>query len=105
MLHPIFQVKLPEVTSLLKEHKVKRAYAFGSVVNGKFHSESDIDLLVTFEEEPDPLISGEHWWELYFKLQDLFKRNIDLLTEKELRNPYLIESINEQKTLIYGKGD
>lgn len=105
MLHPILKDKLPEVTNLLKEHKVKRAYAFGSVVNGKFNSESDIDLLVTFEEEPNPLISGELWWELYFKLQDLFKRNIDLLTEKELRNPYLIESINEQKTLIYGKGD
>jgi predicted nucleotidyltransferase len=105
MLHPILKDKLQQVTALLKEHKVKRAYAFGSVVNGKFNNESDIDLLVTFEEEPDPLVSGARWWDLYFKLQDLFKREVDLLTEKELRNPYLIESINEQKTLIYGKGD
>ena len=105
MLHSIFQQKLPEVTRLFEENKVKRAYAFGFIVNGKFNDKSDIDLLVSFEEEPDPLISGERWWNLYFKLQELFKREIALLTESELRNPYLIESINEQKTLIYGTGD
>ncbi|HKR03548.1 MAG TPA: nucleotidyltransferase domain-containing protein [Bacteroidia bacterium] len=104
MLDPTFQQKLPEVTRLLKEHKVKRAYAFGSIVNGKFNSESDIDLLISFEEGLDPLVRGEHWWELYFGLQDLFKREIDLVTEEQLRNPYLIESIDENKSLIYGKG-
>lgn len=105
MLHPTFQEKLPEVIRLLKEHHVKRAYAFGSVTNGKFTDKSDIDLLVTFEYEPDPLVSGENWWELYFKLEELFNRKVDLLTEEQLKNKYLIESINENKTLIYGTGN
>ena len=105
MLHPTFEEKLPEVKRLLKEHHVKRAYVFGSVVNGTFTDKSDIDLLVTFDYEPDPLVSGENWWELFFKLEDLFNRKIDLLTEEQLRNPYLIVSINENKTLIYEPGN
>lgn len=61
MINPFLSEKLPEVQRLFKEHKIKRAYAFGSVVTEKFSSHSDIDLLVTFESEPDPLVRGEFW--------------------------------------------
>lgn len=101
MLHPVFAEKLPEVKRLLKEHHVKRAYAFGSVVNGKFTDDSDIDLLITYNKDLDPLVRGEAAWDLLFKLQDLFNRKIDLVAEDYLSNPYLIKSIDANKTLIY----
>jgi len=31
----------------------------------------------------------------------LFKRDIDLVTENSLKNPYFIEELNETKQLIY----
>ena len=102
MINPFLAEKLPEVQRLFKEHQIKRAYAFGSVVTDKFSVNSDIDFLVTFEYDPDPLVRGERWWNLYFKLQDLLDRNVDLLTEDQIKNPYLIESINSNKVLIYG---
>lgn len=101
MLHPIFREQLPSVVNLLKKHKIKSAYAFGSVVNGKFDEQSDIDLLVDFEDGVGLLERGELWWDLYDKLKDIFKREVDLLIGTSLKNPYFIEDINEKKQLIY----
>ena len=101
MLHTILQQKLPEVTRLLKENKVKRAYAFGSVCTDKFNDKSDIDLLITFEDGLDPLVYGRNFFKIQFALEDLFQRNIDLVTEPTLRNPYFIKVMNETKTPLY----
>ena len=43
----------------------------------------------------------DNYFELHYKLSDLFGRKIDLITERSLSNPYFIESINETKELIY----
>ena len=101
MLHPIFQAQLPLIKKLFKEHKVKNAYAFGSVINNAFNDKSDIDLLINFEEGIEPLQKGEIWWKLHDNLRDIFNREIDLLIEGSLRNPYFIADINEKKQLIY----
>jgi predicted nucleotidyltransferase len=101
MVHQILQIQLPLVKKLFKEHKIKSAYAFGSVISDKFNDESDIDLLINFEDGLEPLEKGEMWWNLYDTLRDLFNREIDLLIEGSLKNPYLIEDINEKKQLIY----
>jgi uncharacterized protein len=101
MIHHVLKDKLPAVTQLLKEHNVKRAYAFGSVCTDKFNSESDIDLLIAFEDGLDPLVYGESYWIILFALQDMFKREIDLVTEPSLKNPYFIKVMNQTKTPIY----
>lgn len=105
MLHPFVQQKLPQALQLFAEHKIKHAYAFGSAVTDNFSKTSDVDFLVAFEEEADPLVSGERWWDLYFKLQELFERDVDLLSEEQINNPYLLQSINSNKILIYGAGN
>jgi predicted nucleotidyltransferase len=101
MLHPIFQAQLPLITKLFKDHKVKSAYAFGSVLNNGFNEKSDIDLLINFEDGIEPLQKGEIWWELHDRLRSLFNREIDLLIEGSLKNPYFIADIDEKKQLIY----
>jgi predicted nucleotidyltransferase len=101
MLHPILQAQLPFVVKLFKNNKVKSAYAFGSVVSDKFNEESDIDLLINFEDNVAELERGEIYWSLYDTLKNVFNREVDLLIENSLKNPYLIEDINEKKQLIY----
>ena len=101
MLHPTFKAQLPSVAKLFKEHKIKSAYAFGSLLSDNFNDKSDIDLLINFEEGLDPLEQGEIWWNLHDTLRELFNREIDLLIESSLKNPYFIEEVNERKQLIY----
>jgi len=45
---------------------------------------------------------ADTYFELAEELEKIFKRPIDLATEKSLSNPYFIESINKSKTLLYG---
>lgn len=93
--------KLPELTRILKLHKVKRAYAFGSVCTDKFDKDSDVDLLIAFEEGIDPIEYGDLYWSLDEKLPKLLHRSVDILTEKQLRNPYFIKVLNRTKTPLY----
>jgi predicted nucleotidyltransferase len=89
-----------EFINLCRTHKVKELYAFGSVVNGNFTEQSDIDFIVEIND-PDPLNRGELLLSLWDKLEQYFNRKVDLLTNNSLRNPYLKDSINNTKRLIY----
>ena len=74
---------------------------FGSVLTNKFNEKSDIDLLVDIDSN-DPFDYADNYFNLKFSLQELFKRPIDLLESKAIKNPYVIENIDRSKTLIYG---
>ncbi len=101
MLHPHFEKQLPQVIELFKKHNVKNAYAFGSVVSDKFNETSDVDLLINFIDGLDPLVKGQSIWDLEDELKLLLERNIDLVTENSLKNPYFIKELNETKLRIY----
>lgn len=92
---------IQSIKALCKKYKVKRLFAFGSVLTNRFTDKSDIDLVVDFEEIP-----LEDYADNYFDLKDalsaLFKRKIDLLEDKAIRNPILRKNIDQYKQLIYG---
>jgi len=46
-------------------------------------------------------ISSNNYFKLQYQLREMFKRKIDIVTERTLSNPYFIESIEETKELIY----
>ena len=90
-----------EIVTLCKTHKVKTLYAFGSVLTDKFNPESDVDLIVDFEPI-NVLEYGDNYYNLKFSLEDILKRNVDLLEEKAIKNPYFRKTLNQNKKLIYG---
>jgi predicted nucleotidyltransferase len=81
-------------------HKVKRLYAFGSVLTDKFNSESDIDFIVDFDAMEIENYA-DNYFDLKFSLQDILKRPVDLLEEKSLKNPYFIKAISQNRTIVY----
>ncbi|MFN4144210.1 MAG: nucleotidyltransferase family protein [Runella sp.] len=101
-MNQIIKDKLEAIRQILSTHKVQRAYLFGSSVTDTFDSDSDIDLLVRFDDSIPALEKGELWWSLYDTLRDLLKREVDLMTENSLKNPYFIEELERTKQLIYG---
>lgn len=84
-----------------KNLNIKSMYLFGSSVSENFNENSDLDFLINFDENLSIEKYTENYFELHDKLKELFGREIDLLTEKSLSNPYFIESINQNKYLIY----
>jgi len=101
MLNKEIQPKLPELIKVLKSHKVKRAYAFGSVCTDKFNSNSDVDLLIAFETSEPFDGYAENFWDMEEKLQSLLNRKVDLVPEHTLKNPYFIKVMEKTKTPLY----
>ena len=92
--------KMIQLKKLCSKHKVKELYVFGSATNGNFSENSDIDFLVSFHEMK-PEEYADKYFDLHYELEELFARKIDLVTINSLTNPYLIQSINENKELVY----
>ena len=89
------------INALCKSHKVKSLYAFGSVLTDKFNDQSDIDLIVNFSDV-QLLDYADNYFDLKFSLEDTFKRSVDLLEEKAIKNPYFKKTIEKNRQLIYG---
>jgi predicted nucleotidyltransferase len=96
---------LSKLEPLFQSHQIEKAYLFGSALTEKFNSESDIDFIVSFVKGINPLERGELWWSLHDSLRELFNREIDLITEDSLKNPYFIAEIKQNRRLIYGQPD
>ena len=93
-----------QIKTLCKNNKVSTLFVFGSVLTDEFNENSDIDFLVDIDSS-DPLDYADHYFALKFSLQDLLKRPIDLLENKAIKNPYLLQQIDQTKYLIYGAGN
>ena len=89
------------IKQLCETHNVDKLYLFGSATTPNFNDESDIDLLVKFKSF-DLKLYFLNYINFKEKLKNLLNREIDLVEEQTLKNPYLILSIEENKELIYG---
>lgn len=91
-----------EIENVCIENKVKALYVFGSVLTDRFSDRSDIDLIVDIDSN-DPMDYADNYFNLKFALQDLFKRPIDLLENKAIKNPYIRQNIDKSKALVYAR--
>ncbi|MFW6222576.1 MAG: nucleotidyltransferase family protein [Bacteroidota bacterium] len=101
-MQQIIEQRKEELKNICERLKIRRLYAFGSAVTSdKFRENSDIDFLISFDDKISPEEYSENYFQLQYKLRELFNREIDIITERSLSNPYFIESVNKNKVLIY----
>jgi uncharacterized protein len=82
-----------------KEFGVKRLDVFGSVARGTAASNSDVDLLVEFEE---PLRApSKRYFGLLHRLEDELGCSVDLVTITSIRNPYFKRIVLRERIPIY----
>ena len=95
---------IKELNALCEKHKVKKLYAFGSIISGTVNADSDLDFLVEFNEI-DLFNYFDNYMDLKESLEELFNIRVDILEIQTLKNPILIRSIDRNKKLIYGRAD
>lgn len=100
-MQAIIEKRKDDLKSICKTLGIKRLYVFGSVVSGRFTKNSDIDFLISFADHLTIEEYTDNYFSLHYRLKELFNREIDIVTERTLSNPYFIESINKTKQLIY----
>ena len=97
----LIEVNIDFIKDICKKHGVGKLFVFGSVLTDKFNQNSDIDFVVDFKGIEIEKYA-DNYFDFKFSLQDFLKRNIDLLEDKAIKNPYLRKSIDSSKKLIYG---
>ncbi len=85
-----------KLVSLCQEYNVTSLKIFGSIARGEEKVNSDIDILVKFENP----ISLLKLIQLEQKLSELFARKVDLVTEQAL-SPYIRSEILTNAREIY----
>jgi predicted nucleotidyltransferase len=90
-----------QVNNLCRQYNVNKLFAFGSVLTDRFSEKSDVDLIVDFDKQAvkDYFVN---YFDFKYSLENVFKRDVDLLEEQPIRNSYLRKNIENSKTLIYG---
>jgi predicted nucleotidyltransferase len=81
---------------------VKELYIFGSILTSKFNRDSDIDMLVQFDNI-DILEYADNYFDFKEKLEKLFGREIDLLENQAIRNPIFRKILDRDKKIVYDR--
>lgn len=98
----LIEDKMAEVERLCVKYDVSRFEVFGSAATGEdFDPErSDVDFLVEFRRT-DAINAADQYFGLLEELEKVFRRHVDLVEPKAMRNPYFIKGVNETRKLIY----
>jgi predicted nucleotidyltransferase len=89
-----------DIETLCHDLSLARLDLIGSAARADFNEMSDVDVLVTFE-------GNESLFDRYFalkeRLEEIFEREVDVIEERAIRNPYFRASIERDRVRIYGK--
>jgi hypothetical protein len=83
------------------KYKVRRLFVFGSILTDRFNDESDIDMIVDFKKD-EVTDYFDNYFDFKYSLQDLLGREVELIEEQTIRNPYFRKNVDSTKRLIYG---
>jgi uncharacterized protein len=98
----IIEKNIDALINLCKQYKVKELYLFGSILTPNFNLNSDIDMLVQFDNV-DILEYADNYFDFKEKLEKLFGRDIDLLENQAIRNPIFRKIVDRDKKIVYDR--
>ncbi len=90
-----------QLVDFCRKNRIKKLAFFGSVLRDDFTPQSDVDVLVEFEEGKTP---GFAFFGLQEELKELFNRDVDLHTFKGVetsRNPFRRKAILDSAQVYY----
>jgi predicted nucleotidyltransferase len=95
------QITLPKeaIAEFCRKWKIKELSIFGSALGEDFRPDSDVDVLVVFDDAAKwSLFDYLHAEE---ELKQLFGRKVDLVEKKAIRNPFRRHHILNHHEVIY----
>lgn len=99
MQFPKISINETELVEIVKKYKIKELYFFGSILREDFSENSDIDILIVFQE--NSCYSLFEFMELKEKLELCLKRKVDLVEKEGITNPYRRKEILSTARRIY----
>ena len=97
----LIEDRIQDLIELCKVHRVESFALFGSAAKDAMHEDSDLDFLVQFSDDIDVLEYADNYFSFLEKLENLTGKKVDLVSQKSLKNPILIEEIERSKVELY----
>lgn len=97
----LIEKNMEQITTLCRRYKVRSLSVFGSILTPRFNQNSDVDLVVDFEDVA-PADYADNYFSFKHELEDLFERPVDLVERPAIRNSVFLNNINRTKQLIFG---
>jgi uncharacterized protein len=97
----VVQLDLPidKIQDFCRRHQVRQLALFGSILQDDFRPDSDVDVLVEFEEGSTRTLFDHIRAEE--ELEGIFGRKVDLVEKKTLKNPFRKHHILNNHEVIY----
>ncbi len=101
-MHPSVAKHTKEIIALCKKYGVLRLEVFGSAARGLDFDEelSDVDLIARFDKRQAKFTLLDYF-EFVSELEKIIGRRVDLSEDVPIKNPYLRQSINSSRELVY----
>jgi len=99
MAQPQIPILKNKIADFCTKWKVSELALFGSVLSNEFRPDSDVDILVKFKA--DAGWSLFDFVDMIDELKAIFGRNVDLVEQESLRNPFRRRNILAGKKVIY----
>ena len=99
MPRPKIDIPMEKIMDFCRRWKIVEFALFGSVLRDDFKPDSDVDVLLSFEENAG--------WSLYDivnmkdELKTVFGREVDLVEKEAIRNPYRRRTLLADKEVLY----
>jgi predicted nucleotidyltransferase len=93
------QIPRETVAEFCRRWQIKELSVFGSAFGADFRSDSDVDVLVVFQDNAE--------WDLFdhmkaeAELKQIFGRDVDLVEKGAIRNPFRRHHILNNREVIY----
>lgn len=99
----VVEQHLDKIAELCRRAGARRLEIFGSAVRQDFDlMSSDLDFLAEFDDLP-PARYADAYFLLKESLEALFGRQIDLITEASLENPYFRNRVQAERQTVYAR--
>lgn len=99
-MQPFIAQHLPQIKQLLQQYGVEEAFLFGSAARGTMKENSDVDFIIRFPADMHYTTYADNYFALAEALETLLQKKVELVTERTLKNPYLLQTINQHKLPI-----
>jgi predicted nucleotidyltransferase len=103
-LLPLIAERTEEIAALCRRYGVLRLDLFGSAATGAFGDDSDLDFVAAFADTRVPGYA-DRFLRFAEALEALFGRDVDLLTERSIENPYFRRAVDASRRTIYERRD
>jgi predicted nucleotidyltransferase len=97
---PLLEQHREQIAALCRKYGVSKLELFGSAARGAFEpARSDVDFFFEFDSDETHL--ADRFFGLCEDLERLLGQPVDLVSSRDVRNPYFLQVANRHRVTLY----